>query len=136
MCNRARGRSALRYGGPMAQEQPRRDDGKWMSPGTPPTPATPPPKRRNTPKCVVSLRVRAMRRRAERAGVRHDKSDPLGTMFAVARAEASQRCDRLDEALSRAGQLNGVPVEVARQLVRDGYQPDTAAMASVLALGV
>lgn len=136
MCNRARGGGALRYGGPMAQEQPRRDDGKWMSPGTPPTPATPRLKRRHAPKCVVSLRARAMRRRAERAGVRYDKSDPLATMLEVARAEASQKCDRLDDALSRAGQLTGEPVEVARQLIRDGYQPDTAAMASVLALGV
>ena len=55
---------------------------------------------------------------------------------AVAQAEASQTCDRLDDALSRAGQLTGEPVEVARRLVRDGYEPETAAMASVLVLGV
>lgn len=136
MCNRARDSGALRYGGAMVQEQPRRDDGKWMSPGIPPTPVTPPLKRRDAPKCRVSLRARALRRRAERAGVRYDKSDPLGTMFAVAHAEASQTCDRLSEALSRAEQLTGEPVEVARQLVRDGYAPETAAMASVFALGV
>ena len=136
VCNRARGLGALRYGGRMAQEQPRRDDGKWMSPGTPPAPATPPIKRRRSPRCNVSLRARALRRRAERAGVLYDKSDSLGTMLAVAHAEASQTCDRLDDALSRAGQLTGVPVEVARQLVRDGYAPETAAMASVLVLGV
>lgn len=135
MCKRARRRGALRYGGPMTQDQPRRDDGKWMSPGAPPAPAAP-VKRRRAPRCNVSLRARAMRRRAERAGAHYDKSDPLGTMFAVARAEASQKCARLDDALSRAGQLTGEPVEVARQLVRDGYAPDTAAMASVLALGV
>lgn len=84
----------------------------------------------------MSLRGRAVRRRAERAGVPYDKTDLLGTMAAVAQAEASQTCDRLDEARSRAEQLDGEPVEVARQLVRDGYPPDTAAMASVFALGV
>ncbi|MYA40474.1 MAG: hypothetical protein F4Z31_01595 [Gemmatimonadetes bacterium] len=77
-----------------------------------------------------------MRRRAERAGVPYDKSDLLGTMEAVVQAEASEVCDGLAEAQSRAKHLDGEPVEVARQLVRDGYPPDTAAMASVLALGV
>lgn len=84
----------------------------------------------------MSLRPRAVRRRAERAGVRFDKYDQLGTMAAVAQAEASQVCDGLEDAMTRAEQLPGKPVEVAKQLVRDGYPPETAAMASVLALGV
>ena len=136
MCSRARPSLALLYGGAMTPDQPRATDGKWMSPGSRPAPVAPPPTRRATKRCSVSLRPRAVRRRAERAGVPYDKCDPLGTMAAVARAEASERCDRLEAALARAEQIPGRPVEVARQLVRDGYTPDTAAAASVFALGV
>lgn len=119
----------------MGQLQPRDNLGRYGKlPRPEPPQAAPSQSSRNSG--PVSLSEASVRRRAKRAGVHFDPNDRLQSIADITAAEAAEACPRYWEARDDAGEIDAVPVMVARELVSRGYRPETAAAAAVQALGV